>query len=268
MAADTRPLAPDPALAIEGEAAAHFALGMSAVARLTSDMVLVRPHRRTDAWAGSPARTLRVGDLHPQGLAGIQIHRHLPARSDRPVWDIAAEDVAAIGHLLALGRLPATRLVSVAGPGLREVRLVRCQPGADLRALTFAHMTPGPRAILSGSAIEGRESRWLGLRDRQVTVLPRRMPASAPHWLGAALRRASRPEPVIATAAVEQALGGLLPAMPLLRALAVGDDEAAVQLGALSLVEEDLALVDYVTDAQPRFAGLLRAALDRIEAGT
>jgi len=127
-------------------------------------------------------------------------------------------------------------------------------------------MTPGPRAILSGSVLEGREVRWLGWRDRQVTVLERPEARPQQHWLKGALRRASRPEPVIATSAVEHALGGAMPGMALLRALAVGDDEAAQELGVLALLEEDLALVDYVTSASPRFTDLLRACLDRIEA--
>src|SRR5690606_15899050 len=105
-----------------------------------------------------------------------------------------------------------------------------------------AFMSPGPRMILSGSVLGGHEARWLGFRDRQVTVLERREPKRQRHWLEDALRRASRPEPIIATAAVEQALGGPMPGMVLLRALSVGDDEAVAELGALSLLEEDLAL--------------------------
>src|SRR5690606_1104755 len=107
---------------------------------------------------------------------------------------------------------------------------VRCQPGADLRQLCYAHMTPGQRTILSGSALDGREARWLGFRDRQVTVLERREQGPKRHWLRAALRRAGRPEPVIPTTTLQQALGAPMPGMALLRALSVGDDEAAVEL--------------------------------------
>src|SRR5690606_36567142 len=115
------------------------------------------------------------------GLAGRVIQRNFPAGPDLTVWEIAVEDVAGIGHLLSEGQLPATRLISVAGPGLRETRLIRCQPGADLRELCYAHMSPGPRVILSVSVLDGRESRWLGWRDRQATVLKRKEPASQRH---------------------------------------------------------------------------------------
>jgi len=80
------------------------------------------------------------------------------------------------------------------------------------------------------------------------------------------LRSAARPLPIIPTAALSQALGRSLPAAALVRALGGGDAETAVKLGALSLVEEDLALADYVTAADPPLARQLRILLDQIEA--
>ncbi|MFD2648335.1 Na(+)-translocating NADH-quinone reductase subunit A [Devosia albogilva] len=268
MAVDTRPLAPDPRHAIGEDNIARLNFGLRALSSLCDGPLFFCQDQGPDIPdAHGRLKIVRTGELHPQGLAGLQIHRLFPARLARQVWDISIEDVVAIGQLLSEGRLPETQVVSVAGPGLREARLVRCPPGADLRELCYAFMSPGPRIILSGSVLDGRELRWLGFHDRQVTVLERREPTPR-HWLESALRRASRPEPVIATAAVEQALGGAMPGMALLRALSVGDDEAAIDLDVLSLVEEDLALVDYVTAASPRFSDLLRAALNRIEANT
>jgi Na+-transporting NADH:ubiquinone oxidoreductase subunit A len=118
--------------------------------------------------------------------------------------------------------------------------------------------------VLSGSALDGRESHWLQLRDRQVTVLDTPHRPTAPHWFQAALSRASRPKPLIPTAAIDQAIGGALPAMSFLRALSTGDTETFSQLGGLSLLEEDVALVDYVSRAEPSIRSLLNAMLERI----
>lgn len=269
IAVDTRPLAPDPRLALEGEAMDHLKLGLQALAALFDGPIrFCQDEGPAIVEESDRVRIARAGPLHPAGLPGSFIRRDFRPGQVPNILEIAAEDVVGIGHLLSEGCLQATRLVSVAGPGLRETRLVRCQAGADLRELCYAHMTPGPRTILSGSVLEGREARWLGWRDRQVTVLERHDAHPQPHWLEGALRRASRPEPIIPTSAVEHALGGPMPGMALLRALAIGDDEAAAELGALAMLEEDLALVDYVTAASPRFTDLLRACLDRIEAMT
>jgi Na+-transporting NADH:ubiquinone oxidoreductase subunit A len=268
MALDTRPDAPDPRVALEGRLA-DLSRGLRALIALTPGPVFLCQDRRDDLLdvgdVRDRLRLVKTDALHPWGLAGFQIHRHCPALSEQPVWDIHVEDVAAIGTLLTEGLVDETRHVRIAGPAMRQTRLVRCQPGADMRGLSRGHVQPGPHAILSGSALDGHEARWLAHRDRQVTVIDRLGGGQGGHWLLSALRRASRPVPVIPTAALEQSLGGALPAAALVRALSSGDSETAVRLGALSLVEEDLTLADYVTCAEPRLSELLKTMLQRIE---
>ena len=269
MAADTRPHAPDPVAMLEGRGEA-FSRGLAALGRLTGGPVyLCQP--RGPALAGPGAvegrlRLLRCGARHPQGLAGFRVHHDHPASPEAPVWDMHAEDVADLGALLETGNLPGLRTVSVAGDALTETRLLRCQPGANLRGLCQGAVVPGWHQVLSGSALDGHEATWLGLRDRQVTVQDNHIRPRRGHWFRAALTRAARPLPVIPTAALDQAFGTALPAMALIRALSSGDDESFTRLGGLSLLEEDLALADYVTGAEPRLSSLLRAALDRIAA--
>ena len=268
MAFDTRPAAPDPALALKGREE-DFARGLKAVLALTEGPVYVcqKPGaplidaRRTD----SRLRIVRSGGRHPWGLAGFQIHQLHPAETANPVWDLHAEDVAGIGAFLDSGLVPETRLISIAGNALAEQRFVRCQPGADLRGLSYGLVKPGRHAILSGSALDGHEARWLNLRHRQTTVISGDPGGQRRHWFLSALQGASRPLPIIPTAALDQAMGGNMPAAALLRALSAGDTETAVKLGALSFIAEDMALIDYVTGADPRFSEVLMALLARIE---
>lgn len=269
MALDTRPAAPDPRLAI-GNRHDEFEHGLRALALLTDGPIFIcQDHGPELFYAGGldgRVRIMKSDAEHPWGLAGFQVHRHFPARPDHPVWDIHAEDVAGLGEFLLTGLVPETRLISVTGSALTEQRMVRCQPGADLRGLSYRQVAPGRHSILTGSALDGQEARWLGLRDRQATVISGEMPSRSHHWFLSALQRASRPLPVIPTAALDNAMGGELPAAALLRALSVGDSETAVRLGALSLVAEDLALVDYVTGAEPRLSEMLTRMLGNIEA--
>ena len=268
MAIDTRPDAPDPRLALAGREAA-FERGLRALSVLCDGPVYVcqaRGKSIIDAkGAGDRIKIIKSGVRHPWGLAGFQIHKTHPAETSKPVWDLHAEDVAGFGEFLETGLVPETRLITVTGSALREQRYVRCQPGADLRGLSHGLVKPGRHAILSGSALDGHEARWLGLRHRQTTVLSGDAGGHRRHWFLSALQGASRPLPLIPTAAVDQAMGGELPAPALLRALSSGDTETAVKLGALSFVAEDMALIDYVTGAEPRFSEVLTALLERIE---
>ena len=204
------------------------------------------------------------GARHPQSSAGICMHGLFPAGLDTPVWDIHAEDVAAFGGLLDTGTLSMTRLVRIAGAGLREARLVRSHPGADLRQLTQKIARPGAHVLMSGSPLDGHRAHWLAPRHRQVTVLPRPPVPRRSHWLTRALTRPGVAGPAIPTAALTQALGAALPAPPFLRALGAGDAETAMQLGLLSLLEEDLALADYVLGEGGRLMGQMRNLLDRL----
>lgn len=267
MAADTRPLAPDPRQAIAGREEA-FERGLAALTVLTDGPVFVCTRRGPplvprDVGQGR-IRAVDCGPRHPQGLAGIRIHDVAPATIEAPVWDLHAEDVAALGDLLDTGIVPMTRLVSVAGAALREARLVRTQPGADLRGLTHRFLKPGAHVLMSGSPLDGHAARWLAPRHRQVSVQSRHDAATPPHWLVSALTRSARPKPVIPTAALAQAFGAALPAATFVRALSSGDDETAIKLGVLSLLEEDVALADYVTGGEAHLARLLRGMLDRI----
>lgn len=268
MAADTRPMAPDPRLALTGRQA-EFERGLAALALLTEGPVFVCAHRGAPLFspdvAGGRIHAALCGRLHPQGAAGLRIHDLAPATLDAPVWDIHAEDVANLGALLETGILPMRRLVSIGGPALRRGRLIWTHPGADLRGLTQAITQPGSHQLMSGSALDGNLAHWLATRDRQVTAMPRPQAGPAPHWLRAALTRSNGPRPVIPSAALDQAFGRGLPAAAFVRALGAGDDEGATRLGLLSLLEEDVALADYVLGGRAQLAPLLRAMLDRIQ---
>ena len=268
MAIDTRPLAPDPREALFGREEA-FARGVEALTALTDGPVFVclEPGRPLfePRFGKGRVRVIECGLRHPQGSPGIRVHDLAPATTEMPVWDVHAEDVAALGEFLETGVLSMMRHVTVTGPALRESRRVRAQPGADIRELVRRFVTPGEHVLISGSALDGHEAHWLAPRHRQVTVLPRETQSRRQHWLVAALTRSAGPKPIIPTAALSHAFGGGLPAAPFVRALSSGDDETAMKLGVLSLLEEDVALADYVLGGDAHLAQLLRGMLDRIE---
>ncbi|SHG88987.1 Na(+)-translocating NADH-quinone reductase subunit A [Marivita hallyeonensis] len=268
MATDTRPQAPNVQKALDGQRDA-FARGLDALTLLT-DGPVVLCHPEGVPGVDTKAVSDRIqfaprGTRHPQGSPGICIHQLYPADIDTPVWDVHAEDVAALGTLLTTGSLPMTRLVSIAGPALRESRTVRTHIGADLRQLTQRIVAPGPHLLMSGSPLDGLSARWLGGRDRQVAVLPRAAPARQTHWLFAALTQSAGTRPAIPTTALSQAFGGALPAAAFIRALASGDEETAMTFGLLSLLEEDVALADYVLSEGGTLLAQFRALLDHVE---
>ncbi len=129
-AMDSRPLAPRVEVALAGRED-DYARGILALRDLTPGTVYV---------CRAPGSTLRAPRAervaieefegpHPAGNAGTHIHFLHPAGHGRSVWHVGAQDVAAIGHLLATGKLDPARVVSIAGPGIVRPRLVRTRLG-------------------------------------------------------------------------------------------------------------------------------------------
>ncbi|KAA9009410.1 Na(+)-translocating NADH-quinone reductase subunit A [Histidinibacterium aquaticum] len=261
----TEPGAADPRPAIEG-AREDFHRGLTALTRLTDGLVHVAQAPGSQL---SPAHerirpaVFRGG--HPVGLPGLQIERLCPPSLDRPVWQIGHLDVIDLGRLLADGSPPkGLRQVALGGEKASDARVVALPPGADLEELALTESEPGPHRCLSGSPLSGTESRFLRRRHLQASFVVRSdRPAPPRHVFGPAKVPALVPH-----AALSRALGRDLPAIPLLRALSVGDTETAASLGALSLLEEDMALATYLSGATEDFGACLRRILDKLETGS
>ena len=78
--------------------------------------------------------------------------------------------------------------------------------------------------------------------------------------------RASGAAPLIPGERLERLAPPGILAVPLMRALQLGDAERARELGALELVEEDLAPLGRACVSSSDYGGLLRRVLDRLEA--
>ena len=293
-AMDSRPLAPRAEVALAGREE-DYAAGILALRDLTPGPVYV---------CRAPASTLRVpragriaieefSGPHPAGNAGTHIHFLHPVSAAHAVWHVGCQDVAAIGRLLATGRLDVARVVSLAGPGVLRPRLLRTRLGASVSAITAGELASGEQRVISGSVLDGRTATseaegFLGRYHQQVSALPEGRGRELLGWiapgrdkfsvtgavLGAFARSRARafttttngsPRAMVPIGTYESVMPmDILPTF-LLRALLTGDLERAEALGALELDEEDLALCTYACPGKHDYAPLLRGVLGRLE---
>jgi Na+-transporting NADH:ubiquinone oxidoreductase subunit A len=289
-AMDTRPLAADPAVIIQDDPEA-FKNGIRVLRHLTQTKVFVtqKPGANIPRVSQPNVEYHEFSGPHPAGLPGTAIHFLDPVHAEKSVWYMGYQDVMAVGRLFATGERSLRRVVSLAGPMVKDPRLVTTRQGASTDELVEGELHSGQARVISGSVLAGyRSAGWsayLGRFNVQVSVLGEGTERVFLHWLNPWLKHFSSLNvfarkipsyPMTTTqngsARAMVPLGTYEEVMPLdilptqlLRALLVRDTDAAQQLGVLELDEEDLSLCTFVCHSKYEYGPALRACLEQIE---
>lgn len=289
-AIDTNPLAADPAVVIKDEVVA-FQQGLDVLSNLSKTVYLCKAAGARIGGNGI-AKEEEFDGPHPAGLPGTHIHFLDPVHLKKMVWHINYQDVIAIGKLFTTGKLCNQRVIALAGPQVRNPRLVRTILGASTDELVAGQAETGENRVISGSVLAGDTAygpfAFLGRYHLQVTVIregrERNLleyvwPGAEKHSvLNTFLSKLTPGKLFPFTSTTNGSQRAMVPVgsyekiMPLdilptqlLRALIVGDTESAQQLGCLELDEEDLALCTYVCPGKYEYGPILRDNLTRIE---
>lgn len=289
-AIDTNPLAADPSVVIKDEVVA-FQHGLDVLSNLSKTVYLCKAAGARIGGNGI-AKEEEFDGPHPAGLPGTHIHFLDPVHLKKMVWHINYQDVIAIGKLFTTGKLCNQRVIALAGPQVRNPRLVRTILGASTDELVAGQAEAGENRVISGSVLAGDTAygpfAFLGRYHLQVTVIregrERNLleyvwPGAEKHSvLNTFLSKLTPGKLFPFTSTTNGSQRAMVPVgsyekiMPLdilptqlLRALIVGDTESAQQLGCLELDEEDLALCTYVCPGKYEYGPILRDNLTRIE---
>jgi Na+-transporting NADH:ubiquinone oxidoreductase subunit A len=290
-AIDTNPLAADPAIVI-AENAADFSNGLSLLTKLTAGKVFLCKAAGAEIPTAEGVQVEEFSGVHPAGNAGTHINHLDPVSRNHVVWTIGYQDVVAIGQLFTSGKLPVERVVSIAGPVVSEPKLVKTRVGAKITDLLKGTVETAGNRVISGSVWNGRTSAgdldYLGRYANQVTVLEQGDKREFMGWavpganqfsvlsvFTSALNKAKKFSFSTTTNGSERAMVpvgqferlvpmDILPTQ-LLRAIVTGDIVSAMELGALELDEEDLALCTFACTGKYEYGPILRDNLTRIE---
>ncbi|MDP4537245.1 Na(+)-translocating NADH-quinone reductase subunit A [Alkalimonas collagenimarina] len=290
-AIDTHPLAADPALVINAEAEA-FKHGLTVLTHLTDGKIYLCKQAGTELPSVSGVEQAEFGGPHPAGLPGTHIHFLEGAAIHHVVWHLGYQDVIAAGKLFTTGELPVERVISLAGPVVKNPRLVKTVLGASLEELTAGELTDGEHRIISGSVLSGTTAHgvhgYLGRFHNQVSVLADGSNKEFLGWIAPGSEKFSitraylshinpkkRFDMTTSTNGSSRAMvpiGNYERIMPLdilptllLRDLVSGDTDSAQSLGCLELDEEDLALCTFVCPGKYDYGSILRSCLTTIQ---
>lgn len=292
-AMDTNPLAAQPEVVLR-DAEADFCNGLILVSKLTEGKLHLCKAAGVSISGGDLdcVNAVEFGGPHPAGLVGTQIHMLDPVGVNKTVWHLNYQDVIAIGRLFTSGRYPTERVISLAGPAVKNPRLLRTRVGANLHDLVEGELIEGESRLISGSALHGRTAQepfdFLGRFHLQVTGLSEGRERDFLGWqkpgfdvfsiknvFASAVDRAKKfslttsrrgsSRAMVPIGMYEQVLPIDTEPTFLLRALIVGDTDQAQALGCLELDEEDLALCTFVCPGKYDYGPILRNNLTMIE---
>jgi len=261
-ALDAEPLAPRPAPIIEAFAA-EFRAALNTLSSISSAPLYLchAPDYEPPCDASSDAISAAFEGGYSAGLPGVHIQALCPIGfGGGEVWHIGYQEVIALGHLLLHAKPWLQRVVALGGDAVNNPRSLLVCAGAAIDDLLAGEVCNGPVQVQMGS-VHGRPlgagPGYLAAGQRQLTVIKREA------------AQAANDDPGIGALIPGDWLEALAPpgifAVPLMRALQLGDAERARELGALELVEEDLAALSSACVSNSDYGRLLRRVLDQLE---
>jgi len=296
---DTHPLSADIAFTLKGEEDA-FKAGVEVLKKFTSGKV----HLNHDL-SGEVSTVFaniegvennKISGPHPAGNVGIQIHHLDPIGKGEVVWTITPYGVAQIGKLFLKGIYDASRLVAVAGSEVSKPQYFKTYTGAGINKFIDGNLKNDHVRFISGNVLTGErieKDGYIGFYDNLLSILPEGDHADFLGWIMPrkevlSFHRAwgllsflngknkeyaldtntnGEPRAFVQTGTFEKVTPMDIYPTYLVKAIMAEDFDNMEALGIYEVIEEDLALCEYVDVSKHDIQEIVREGLELIQNG-
>ena len=290
---DSHPLAPDFDLILKGQDQ-YFQTGLDILRRLTSGKV----HLNLDADAevstlfGSVTgvQVNKFSGPHPSGNVGVQIHHLDPINKGEIVWTICPYGVMQIGKLFLEGIYDASKIFALAGPPVKSPKYFSTHDGACIDKFVEDNLTHQHVRFISGNALTGERisaDGFLGYYDNLITVLTEGDYSEFIGWLKPTFGKLSfhrawglmsflrkndqfnldtntrgEERAFVQTGVFEKVTPMDILPTHLVKAIMAEDYDDMESLGIYEVVEEDLALCEFVDVSKHPIQSIVREGIE------
>ncbi len=288
---DSSPLAPDYDFVVKGEEQS-WQTGINALSKLCGGNVNLglSAKKENKLFAATKGVTLNYFDgPHPAGNVGIQIAAVSPINKGEVVWTITPQEVIAIGKLFLTGKYDSSRIVALVGSEVNEPKYFRFWQGANLSGLIKGRLANSHVRIISGNILTGCQvsaDSFLGFYDMMVSVLPEgdyyemfgwatpgfgKFSPSRTFfsWLSPGKKKFvldtnkhGEERAFVLSDEYEKVLPMDILPVYLLKAILANDIDRMEQLGIYEVIEEDLALCEYICTSKIKVQSILRGGIN------
>jgi Na+-transporting NADH:ubiquinone oxidoreductase subunit A len=294
---DTNPLAADVAFTLKGDEN-YFQAGIDILKKLTPGKVNVGINGKSEQIAMfSSAKNAEINTIigkHPAGNVGVQIHHIDPVAKGDLVWTVSAFGVTQIGKLFLEGKYDASKIIALAGSEVKMPQYYKTYTGACINKFVENNLSDQDVRFISGNVLTGEKIKsdgYLGFYAQQVTVIPEGNHSEFLGWILPTTKKLSfhkafgllsflngkDKEYVIDTnlkgehrAFVQTGMFEKVTPMDifptyLIKAILAEDYDEMEGLGIYEMIEEDIALCEFVDVSKNNLQQILRDGLTLIK---
>lgn len=283
---DTAPLAPDYDYIVSGQEQ-NFQAGLDVLNVLCPKQVYLGVSAEGASKAFSQARNVNINTFsgpHPAGCVGVQINHVAPIAIGEKVWTVGVQEVIAIGRLFAEGIHSFERIVAVTGSEAKRRGYTRTIVGASASTIAADNALTDATRLISGNVLTGHQiaaDGFIGFFDSQITMIPEgndyeflgwalpgfgKFSASRTFfsWLtGKKLYRLDtnthgEHRAFVVSGELDKVLPMDIYPEYLFKAIMAQDIDKMLELGICEVVEEDIALCEFVCTSKLQLQTTLR----------
>lgn len=228
---------------------------------------------------------------HPAGNVGVQIHHIAPVKQGDIVWTIGVQQLITIGKLLSEEKYDASRIIGLAGDTLNRPKYIKTIAGANVSDIIKDDLVKDNVRIISGTVLTGEKkdkNQFVNEFENKLTIIEEGDYYEMFGWLLPIKPRPSisntfitkfipdlkfsadtnthgENRAFVVTGQYEKVLPmDILPQI-LMKSILTENYEKMVGLGILELVEEDIALCEFVCTSKQPLQQILRKGLDFVK---
>jgi Na+-transporting NADH:ubiquinone oxidoreductase subunit A len=293
---DTHPLAPDYDFLLKGQEK-YFHAGINILKKLTAGQVhLGLSANGTVPEVFSSVQGVQVNKFsgpHPSGNVGVQIHHIDPIGKGDLVWTVNPYGVAQIGKLFVDGVYDASKVVAITGSEAKKAVYAQTHLGCCVDSFVAGNTQSNHFRVISGNVLTGEKINrdgYLGFYHHQVTIIPEGDYYEFLGWMKPTADKLSYHKALglfsflfpkkefvldsntrgeerafVQTGIFESVTPMDIYPVYLLKAIMAEDYDEMEELGIYEVVEEDLALCEFVDVSKHPVQEIVRKGIELIQ---
>ncbi|MBK6266930.1 Na(+)-translocating NADH-quinone reductase subunit A [Marivirga sp. S37H4] len=290
---DTHPLSPDYNFIYKDQDEA-FQTGLNILKKLTTGKVHLNISADNEvARMFSQAEGVQINQFsgkHPAGNVGVQIHHLDPINKSDVAWTVKPYGVIQIGKLFLEGKYDASKIVALTGSEVKEPKYYKTFTGASIKNIIKDNIKEGHVRYITGNPLTGEkisDTGYLGFYDEQITVVPEGDFEELLGWIKPTTSKLSfyraigllsflnkkkeyvlntntngEERAFVLTGRFEEVLPMDILPMYLFKAIMAEDFDEMEALGIFELVEEDVALCEFIDTSKHELQMILRKGIN------